>query len=173
MGKVKDEVAAKSAKNAAKGVSPKKPSRLAPFFVNLVKADTFKPTQGKNARLWTGIGLGALIAAGIYRFYELYLKDQYAPVARFSIPAALGLAFAWLVWRIIQFPPFADFLIATEAEMRKVSWTSPEDLKRATVVVLVTIFVVAVYLFAVDYLWSWLLQVLHVLKIGSESLGSQ
>ena len=50
----------------------------------------FKPTQGKNARLWTAVGLGALVGVGIFRVYELYLKDQYPPVPRYGIPAALG-----------------------------------------------------------------------------------
>ena len=173
MAKVKDEALTKSAKVGSKGTAAKKPNRLLPFFLNLVRLDVFKPTQGKNARLWTGVGLGVLAGVGVYRYYELYLKDQYLPLARFSIPVALGLAFAWFIWRLIQFPPFADFLIATEAEMRKVSWTSPDDLKRATVVVLATIFVMAFYLFAVDYLWSWLLKVINVLKISSDTMGSQ
>ena len=42
----------------------------------------------------------------------------------------------WLIFRLVQYPPFADFLIATEAEMNKVSWTSRDDLNRATTVVL-------------------------------------
>ena len=172
MAKVKDEALAKSAKSGSKGTAAKKPNRFLPFLTNLLKLDVFKPTQGKNARLWTGVALGVLSGVGIYRYYELYLKGQYGPVTGFTIPAALGLAFAWFIWRLIQFPPFADFLIATEAEMRKVSWTSPEDLKRATIVVLATIFVMAFYLFAVDYLWSWMLKVIHVLKISSDNMGS-
>ena len=36
-------------------------------------------------------------------------------------------------------PPFVEFLIATEAEMNKVSWTSRDDLYRATSVVLTTV----------------------------------
>ncbi len=180
MGKVKkdagilrDESSSKPAKAASKGSPQRKPGRFAPFFTNLLKTDVFKPTQGKNSRLWTAIGLGALVAVGILRVYDLYLKDQYTPVPQYSIPAALALAFAWFIWRLVQYPPFADFLIATEAEMRKVSWTSPEDLKRATIVVLATIFVLAFYLFAVDYLWSWLLQVIHVLRFSGGDLGNQ
>jgi len=171
MGKVRDEAPAKSAKSAPKGAAtPRKASRLAPFFTNLVSTETFKPTQGRNARLWTAIGIGGLVAAGIYRYYELQLNDQ-APIARFGIPTALGLAFGWVIWRIVQYPPFADFLIATEAEMRKVSWTSRDDLQRATIVVLATIIFMALYLFGVDYLWSKILQWIGVLKFGIEAEG--
>ena len=35
-----------------------------------------------------------------------------------------ALVLGWLIFRLVQFPPFAEFLIATEAEMNKVSWTS-------------------------------------------------
>ena len=174
MAKVKDEAPAKSAKSTPKGSAVRKAgSRLAPFFANMARADVVKPTQGKNARTFTAVGLGVLVAAGLYQLYELHLKDQYPPVTRFSIPAGVGLIFAWVIWRIVQYPPFADFLIATEAEMNKVSWTSREDLYRATIVVLATVFFLALYLFGVDYIWSWLLQVVGVLKFSGESLGNQ
>jgi len=173
MGKVKDEAPAKSAKAAPKGSAARKAGRLTPFFTNLVRGGVVKPTQGKHARLFTALGLGLLVVTGLYQLYELYLKDQYAPAARFGIPVGLGLVLGWIIWRIVQYPPFADFLIATEAEMNKVSWTSRDDLYRATVVVLCSMFFLAFYLFAVDYLWSWLLQIIGVLKFSGESLGNQ
>jgi len=174
MAKVKEEAPAKSAKAAPKGSAVRNAgSRMAPFFTNLVRTDVFKPTQGKHARLFTALGLGLIVAAGLYQLYELYLKDQYPPLTRLSIPVALGAAFAWVIWRIVQYPPFADFLVATEAEMNKVSWTSREDLYRATVVVLATVFFLALYLFVVDYVWSALLQLFNVLKFSGESLGNQ
>ena len=82
------------------------------------------------------------------------------------VPAAVGLVFGWLIFRLVQYPPFVEFLIATEAEMNKVSWTSRDDLYRATTVVLTTVVLVAVFLFAVDWIWSNLLQILGVLKFG-------
>ncbi len=174
MAKVKDEAPVKSAKAAPKGGFRRASGRIVPFFVNMLETGHYKPTQGKNARLWTAIGLGALVAAGLYQFYEQYLKDQvWSELYRYGIPAAIGLAFAWIIWRIVQFPAFADFLIATEAEMNKVSWTSRDDLYRATVVVLCTVLFMAVYLFGVDTLWSALLQAIGVLRFSSGSYGSQ
>ena len=38
--------------------------------------------------------------------------------------------------------------------MNKVSWTSRDDLYRATTVVLATVVLMAVFLFGVDWLWS-------------------
>ena len=46
----------------------------------------------------------------------------------------------WRAWRgMVNFPAFADFLIATEAEMNKVSWTTRKRLVQDTIVVLTTV----------------------------------
>jgi preprotein translocase subunit SecE len=173
MGKVRDEApAAKTAKPAPKGTATPGPRRrFAPFLANLVRTTPYKPMQGWYARLWTGVGLGALLAVGIWRSFEL-ARGWSNPLARLGIPALVGAALAWLVIRLIQYPPFADFLIATEAEMNKVSWTSKADLQRATSVVLVTVALMSVFLFGVDWIWSYLLQVIGVLKFTSSDFGS-
>ncbi len=76
-----------------------------------------------------------------------------------TLPLLLVLALVWLCWRIVNLPTFADFLIATEAEMNKVSWTSTKRLKQDTVVVLVTVILLAMFLFVIDIIWikvlSW------------------
>jgi len=174
MGKVKDEAPAKAAKPGAKGASFRGARQsIAPFVANLIRTDVVKPNQGKQARLWTAVGLGVLIAAGVYRLYDTQLRD-YAPLPRYLVPAVLALALGWIVFRVVQYPPFADFLIATEAEMNKVSWTSKADLYRATTVVLVTVLVLALYLFVVDWAWSMLLQQIGVLRFGGGgAFGSQ
>jgi preprotein translocase subunit SecE len=174
MGKVKDDAPAASTKAASKPSAVRDAGRrLAPFLGNLVRTDLYKPTQGWYARVWTAAGLGVLLAAGIYRFYETQMADVYSAPVRFGVPAALTAAFAWLVFRLVQFPPFVDFLVATEAEMNKVSWTSRDELKRATLVVLITVLLMAIYLFGVDFLWSWLLQRLGILQFSSSGFGSQ
>ena len=82
------------------------------------------------------------------------------------MPAAFAVVLGWLIFRIVQFPPFAEFLIATEAEMNKVSWTTKDDLIRATTVVLMTVVLMAVFLFVVDRLWTFILQLIGVLQFG-------
>ena len=63
----------------------------------------------------------------------------------------------WLAWRIVNVPAFADFLIATESELNKVSWTTRQRLMQDTIVVLVTMVLMAVFLFVVDIAWARLL----------------
>ena len=74
-----------------------------------------------------------------------------------NVPILLFIAACWLSWRVVNWPTFADFLIATEAELNKVSWTTRKRLYQDTIVVLVTVVLFTVFLFAVDVLWVWVL----------------
>ncbi len=71
----------------------------------------------------------------------------------FLMPIVLGVLLVWLGWRVVNVPAFADFLIATEAEMNKVSWTSRKRLVQDTIVVLTTVFLFTGFLFVVDLVW--------------------
>ena len=54
-------------------------------------------------------------------------------------------------------PRFADFLISVEAEMNKVSWPSRGELYRASLVVIVVIFLLVAILFGYDAALNYLL----------------
>ena len=165
MGKVKDGApAAKAVKPSKGGPTGGSRQRFVQFLMNLFRADQYKPMQGRHARIYTAIALGVIVALGLWRLFETL--NDYSLATRYGIPTALGLVLGWIIYRISHYPPFVEFLIATEAEMNKVSWTSREDLYRATTVVLVTVTLMAVFLFGVDWLWSTLLQLLGVLKFG-------
>jgi len=76
-----------------------------------------------------------------------------------------------VAYRLVNFPPFADFLIATEAELNKVSWVTRKRLVQDTVVVLVTMLLLTVFLFVVDLIWfktlSWrYIGVIHIPESG-------
>jgi preprotein translocase subunit SecE len=173
MGKVRDEAPARASKGAAKAQAARGArGQIVPFLTNLARIESFKPHQGWYARIWTAGGLAVLAAAGLYQLYEVVLGDS-RPLVRSGVPLLLAAALGWIIWRFIQYPPFADFLIATEAEMNKVSWTTRDDLYRATVVVLVTVVLMSVYLFGVDLVWSRLLQFIGVLRFSSGDFGSQ
>ena len=166
MGKVKDgTTASKPAKPSKGGSAGGSRRRFAQFLGNLLSANLYKPMQGRHARIYTAAGLGIVIVLGIYRLFGT-LSESYGQGIGFGVSLGLTVLLGWLIFRIVQYPPFVEFLIATEAEMNKVSWTSRADLYRATSVVLVTVTLMSVYLFGVDYLWSTLLQMLGVLKFG-------
>ena len=54
-------------------------------------------------------------------------------------------------------PANVDFLIATDSEMKKVNWTSRKELIGSTQVVIMFMFLIALFLFAVDEVWGWLM----------------
>lgn len=167
MGKVKDGAPASKASKPSKGGGTggsRRRKDFALFLANLFQVGVYKPMQGRYARLYTAAGLGVIVALGVWRLYETLLSS--GPATRFGVPAAVGLVLGWLIFRLVEFPPFVEFLIATEAEMNKVSWTSRDDLYRATTVVLSTVVLMAVFLFGVDWVWSNLLQFLGVLRFG-------
>src|SRR5262245_11380604 len=74
-----------------------------------------------------------------------------------TIPLVLIAATLWFAWRVVNYPQFADFLIATEAEINKVSWTTRRALVRDTIVVLTSLILLTIFLFVVDVFWGWLL----------------
>lgn len=174
MGKVKESsVTQKSAAISKPGGSGEIRNQFSSFVANLFHAGVYKPLQGRRARLWTAAGLGLTILLGLRELSLTLDGAQFSPAVSYGVPGVLALILGWVTFRLLHFPPFVDFLIATEAEMNKVSWTSKEDLKRATLVVLFTVAFMAVFLFGVDWLWSNLLQAIGVLRFRDTSgLGS-
>ncbi len=75
--------------------------------------------------------------------------------------AALG---AWICFRMVNVPRFADFLISVEAEIDKVTWASKAELYRATVVVISTMFFLGAVLFSYDVFWQWFFKLIGFLR---------
>jgi preprotein translocase SecE subunit len=88
---------------------------------------------------------------------EIYRSLTLLPSVQYTLPLLLIAVATWFSWRAVNYPMFADFLIATEAELNKVSWASRRKLVQDTIVVLITVFLMAVFLFAMDQAWSHLL----------------
>jgi preprotein translocase subunit SecE len=89
--------------------------------------------------------------------------DSVNGYARYVIPMIVLFGGFWLAFRAVNIPRFADFLIAVEAEMNKVSWPSRTEMFRSTIVVTVTIFGLAFVLFGYDLIWRTLLDLIGVL----------
>ncbi len=101
---------------------------------------------------------------------EHYLSIPLMFHLNLTLPVVLAAGLAWFSWRVVNWPKFADFLIATEAEMNKVSWTTRKRLVQDTIVVLITVFLFTLFLFIVDVLWIKILSnpLVDVLKIDPQ-----
>lgn len=89
-------------------------------------------------------------------------RDQSNLGFQYIIPGVVLALAAWICYRLVNMPSVADFLIAVEAEMNKVSWPTRHELIRASLVVLITMFVLTVVLFGFDLLWNFVFTRLHV-----------
>ena len=140
------------------------------MLASMVSADLYQRKQGKIVRRCTaGAILLGFILAG-QAFYNSVLID-FGSDASYYIVAGIYLLGAWFAFRVINYPVFADFLIDVETEMSKVTWRSWAELQRATVVVLVTMFMFSALLFGYDIAWQWFLTATGVLRLATPQVA--
>jgi preprotein translocase subunit SecE len=121
------------------------------FIQQLFQTGVYKRSQGRISRQVTGAAVGIVLAWGLYRLSESLI--EWGPQWQFGLSGALLLIGLWFCYRLVNVPVFADFLIAVEAEMNKVSWPTRHELFRGSAVVLITILFLAVVLFGFDAMW--------------------
>jgi len=127
----------------------------------------YKPGQGRTARLSSGVLLGLLTAYGCSSLKVTLIDAGTLPAFMlklfFGHPVTYGevipvivfiFVMAAVVW-MLNYPKFADFLIETEIEMSRVAWPTRSTVVGSSVVVIVTVIVMSVLLYLVD--WGFLL----------------
>ena len=124
--------------------------------------ELYKRSQGRIARQATFGALAIIFALGAWSLHTMLLGWQGVGVA-FGIAAAFLVVGVWFAFRLVNMPRFADFLISVEAEMNKVSWPTRTELFRSSIVVIVTIFGLAMLLFFYDVIWRYVLMFLGVI----------
>ncbi len=134
-----------------------------PLTAELFHAAVYKPNQGRIVRQLTALAIWVVVALGCWRLYGTLRGSMEAGSYLIpAIPGVLLIAGLWIGYRLVNWPRFADFLIAVEAEMNKVTWPSKDELIRASVVVMFTIFFLAVSLFMFDVIWQFIFNFLGV-----------
>lgn len=129
---------------------------MSTFFRELVRTGIYKRSQGRITRQVTFAAVVVAISLGLWQLTEAL--RGFGIAVQFGVPAALLVSGLWCVYRLVNVPAFADFLIAVEAEMNKVSWPTRPELVRASIVVLITIFSLATILYSYDAFWRSLFQ---------------
>lgn len=131
-----------------------------------------KPTQGRTTRIATGAGAALLIALTLHFlltqvpawfFTDVATRQRVGPWWTGGV-VVLGLVLSAIAWRLINKPDNAEFLIATDSEMKKVSWTSRKQLWGSTKVVITFMLMIALILFMVDLVFHYLFWIIDVLK---------
>lgn len=133
----------------------------------------YKRILGQRVRRLTILGLLLLGGSGVWSLssqgvlpenWTLSMPYDMDPIlvmpdARLMIPFIVMAFILWFAYRAVNVPNFAEFLIATEAEMNKVSWTPRKRLGQDTIVVLTATIAMALFLLIVDIFWGWLLSI--------------
>ena len=125
----------------------------------------YKKGQGK----WTRVGtvLGAALIGGLTANF-IYEETSYRQIGNFHLGYVPCLAFLVLFVILSYFlmnrPANVDFLIATDSEMKKVNWTTRAELWGSTKVIILFMFVVAIFLFLIDEFFGYFFYWIHVLK---------
>lgn len=132
-----------------------------PLTSELFSAGVYKRNQGRLVRQLTCLAVWLVVAIGSWRLYES-MQGAKPEWLQLAIPGSLLALGLWFGFRIVNWPRFADFLIAVEAEMNKVTWPSKTELVRSSIVVIFTIFFLAISLFLFDVVWQWLFELVGV-----------
>jgi preprotein translocase SecE subunit len=114
----------------------------------------YKRGQAANTRLGTAIGIFVLAAYGCF---VLHLKLQ--PLGNIwlqtLVPVGLCAVIGGLIAWLMNKPSVADFLIASEGEIKKVNWSTRKELTASTSVVIFVMLAIAIMLAVVD--WAFIL----------------
>ena len=110
--------------------------------------EIYKRGQGKYTRTATLVA-GMLIRVLVAWYVGEQLADTIEYV-RYGVPAAILAGAAVVMFWIVNRAGSADFMIATEGEMKKVSWSSKREIIGGTKVVITTTLILALLLWAVD-----------------------
>jgi preprotein translocase subunit SecE len=163
MSKTVDHEADKDYRADNRSSSPKKKRDMTKgtFWREMFSWGIHRRQQGKIARQVTFGALAATVGAGCWRLSDFLMGDTFF---RIGFPLVLFAIGAWVAYRLVNYPPFADFLINVEAEMVKVSWPTRTELFRSSVVVMLTIFGLAAILALYDVFWQWFLRLLGVIR---------
>ncbi len=108
----------------------------------------YKRGQGKNSRLGTALILFAVVAAGCWKLYTKLQGTE--PWVQTFVPVLVCAIFAAIVYWLSNKPTIADFLIAAEGEIKKVSWSSRKEIANSTLIVIFVVVIMASGLGFVD-----------------------
>jgi preprotein translocase subunit SecE len=125
----------------------------------------YKKGQGYWTRMGTAGGaalIGALVIYNLFQYLPAFEMTKWTIIV---VSVIFAVVYALGVYWLMNKPGNAEFLIATDSEMKKVNWTSRKELIGSTRVVVVFMFFIATLLFVIDMLYRIVFYYMHVLKV--------
>jgi len=129
----------------------------------------YKKGHGYWTRMGTAIGAGLL---GLIVAFELYSQiptfmhgtQQHDKMVARIAAAVFLIAYTLWAWWFTNKPSTVEFLVATDSEMKKVNWTTRKELIGSTKVVIIFMFIIAMFLFTCDLIFGAFFHLVGVLK---------
>lgn len=126
----------------------------------------YKPGQGYYTRMLSAIGAGMLVLAGAAWLYLKVVPRYFGNAENLlyiqsGVAVGLILIMAVAIYIALNRPRVVDFMIAVEAEMKKVNWPSKKEVIGSTWVVILGTLLIALLLFLINLLFGW-----FFMKIG-------
>jgi len=112
--------------------------------------DVYKRGQGKYTRLCSAFGAAIIVGLGCLELYKKLDATDLGLWVKTMVPAVLFVAFCLLIFWLVNKPSLADFMVAAEGEMKKVSWSSRKEIAVSTFIVIMVVIIFAVLFFVTD-----------------------
>lgn len=123
--------------------------------------DIYKRGQGKYTRLATAFAGLIIAGSGCMQLYKKLEAHDLSMWVETMIPVGLFGVLGGLVFMLVNKVTVADFMIAAEGEMKKVSWSSRAEIMVSTFIVIMFVFLMAILIGGSDFLFfhffTWLL----------------
>ena len=110
----------------------------------------YKRGQGYYTRLFTGLIVFAIVAMGSFVLYNKLQGKDISIWAQVLVPAGVCIVLSLLVFWLVNKPNIADFMISAEGEIKKVSWSSRQEIIASTVIVIIVVASMALLLMFAD-----------------------
>ncbi|MCA9284514.1 MAG: preprotein translocase subunit SecE [Phycisphaerales bacterium] len=132
----------------------------------------YKSGQGYWTRIMTAIAGGLIVLLGAYWLWDLFRNVSFGGIQPIYIAAAAAIVvvavFGGLVYYLVGVKPGSvDFLIATEGEMKKVNWSTRQQIIGSTWVVIGLTAFLAIFVFLFDRVFFFLFVWLKVLDASA------
>ena len=132
----------------------------------------YKPGQGYYTRTLSFIWFLTLAAAlTLWLWAELGAIRTNTVYWQAGSAIVMALLFVPLLYWVINRPKIADFMIATEQEMRKVNWPSQKEIIGSTAVVIAGTLMMALILFLINIFFGWFFQQIGILNATGGAEG--
>ncbi len=121
--------------------------------------DIYKANQGKNTRLFSGFGLAIIVALGCWQLYRQLQAWNFNPWIVTLVPVGLLAGLSAVIFILSNKHKVADFMISAEGEIKKVSWSTRQEIYASTLIVIIVVICMALLLGATDlffdYIFRW------------------